>query len=56
MTLKDISIGSDWIISGIILVIFSIFLLTGHGANLIAGYNTVGKEKRISTMLKNLAE
>ena len=33
MTLKDISSGPDWVIwvVGIILAIFSIILLTGHG-------------------------
>ena len=46
MTLKDISSGPDWIIwvVGIILAIFSIVLLTGRGANLIAGYNAASKE------------
>ena len=58
MTLKDISSGPDWIILvvGIILAIFSIILLTGRGANLIAGYNTASKEKRINTMLRDLVE
>ena len=58
MTLKDISNGPDWVIwvSGIILAIFSIILLTGRGANLIAGYNTASKEKRINTMLRDLVE
>ena len=58
MTLKDISSGPDWIIwvVGIILAIFSIILLTGRGANLIAGYNTASKEKRINTMLRDLVE
>ena len=48
MTLKDISNGPDSVIwvSGIILAIFSIILLTGHGANLIAGYNTASKEEK----------
>ena len=58
MTLKDISSGPDWVIwvVGIILAIFSIILLTGRGANLIAGYNTASKEKRINTMLRDLVE
>lgn len=58
MTLKDISSGPDWIIwvVGIILAIFSIILLTGRGANLIAGYNTASKKKRINTMLRDLVE
>lgn len=48
MTLKDISSGPAWVIwvVGIILAIFSIILLTGHGANLIAGYNTASKEEK----------
>ena len=54
MTLKDISSGPDWVIwvVGIILAIFSIILLTGHGANLIAGYNTAGKEEIANTVCK----
>ena len=48
MKLKDLGSGPVWIIwvVGIILVIFSIILLTGHGANLIAGYNTASKEEK----------
>lgn len=48
MTLKDISNGPDWImwICAVILVIMSIALLTGHGAGLIAGYNTSSKEEK----------
>ena len=48
MTLKDISNSPDWVIwaAGIILAMFSIILLTGHGANLIAGYNTASKEEK----------
>lgn len=48
MTLKDISHGPEATI-WIVLVIFaalSIILLSGHGANLISGYNTAGKEKK----------
>lgn len=48
MTLKDISTGPDWII-WVVLVIFvllTVILLTGHGANLIAGYNTSSKEEK----------
>ena len=58
MTLKDINSGPDWIIwvVGIILAIFSIILLTGRGANLIAGYNTASKENTINTMLRDLVE
>ena len=57
MTLKDISNGPDWVIwvSGIILAIFSIILLTGHGANLIAGYNTASKEEKDKYDAKKLS-
>ena len=57
MTLKDISSGPDWVIwvVGIILVIFSIILLTGHGANLIAGYNTASKEEKDKYNAKKLS-
>ena len=57
MTLKDISSGPDWVIwvVGIILAIFSIILLTGHGANLIAGYNTASKEKKDKYNAKRLS-
>jgi len=48
MTIKDISNGPDWIMWVVfaILAFMSIVLLTGHGAGLIAGYNTVGKEEK----------
>lgn len=48
MTLKDISNGPDWIlwIGFVIFALISILLLTGHGAGLIAGYNTAGKEEK----------
>lgn len=48
MTLKDISNGPDWIIwiVGILFAIISIILISGHGANLIAGYNTASKEEK----------
>ena len=57
MTLKDISSGPDWVIwvVGIILAIFSIILLTGHGANLIAGYNTASKEEKDKYNAKKLS-
>ena len=57
MTLKDISSGPDWIIwvVGIILAIFSIILLTGHGANLIAGYNIASKEEKDKHNAKKLS-
>lgn len=48
MTLNDISNGPDWImwIGFAILAFMSIVLLTGHGAGLIAGYNTASKEEK----------
>lgn len=46
MTLKDISNGPDWIIWAVFILfaVMSGVLLSGHGANLIAGYNTASKE------------
>ena len=48
MTLKDISNGPAWVIWIVffILALLSLVLLTGHGANLIAGYNTASKEEK----------
>ena len=48
MTLKDISSGPDWIvwIIGILFLIISLILISGHGANLIAGYNTASWEEK----------
>ncbi len=48
MTLKDISNGPDWImwVVFVIFALMSIVLLTGRGANLIAGYNTASKEEK----------
>ena len=48
MTLKDISNGPDWIIwiVGILFAIISAVLISGHGENLIAGYNTAGREEK----------
>ena len=48
MTLKDISNGPDWMIwlVFIIFAVISILLLTGNGANLIAGYNTADEEEK----------
>ena len=46
MTLKDSSHGPDWVL-WVIIVLFaciSILLLSGHGAHLIAGYNTASRE------------
>ncbi len=48
MTVEDISTGSDWvlwIVFGLVAIV-SIIFLTGHGVNLIAGYNTASKEEK----------
>lgn len=47
-TLKDTMHGPEWITWVILipLIIASVVLLTGHGANLIAGYNTASKEEK----------
>ena len=57
MKLKDLGSGPVWIIwvVGIILAIFSIILLTGYGANLIAGYNTASKEEKDKYNAKKLS-
>ena len=48
MTMKDLSTGPDWIVwvVVVILVAISVILLSGHGENLIAGYNTAPKEEK----------
>ena len=48
MTLKDISNGPSWTswVGFAIFAIISIVFLSGHGKNLIAGYNTAGKEEQ----------
>ena len=48
MTLKDISSGPDWIVwmIGFLFFTISLILISGHGANLIAGYNTAGREEK----------
>ena len=48
MTLKDSASGPDWVIWVVfaIFLILTIVLLTGKGANLVAGYNTAGKEEK----------
>ena len=56
MTLKDISHGPSWTI-WIVFVIFavlSLILLSGHGANLIAGYNTSSKGEKAKVNEKKL--
>ena len=48
MTLKDTVNGPDWVIwiVGILFAIISIILISGHGVNLIAGYNTASREEQ----------
>ena len=48
MTLKDISNGPEWSlwVVMVLLAVFSIVLLSGHGVNLIAGYNTASEEEK----------
>ena len=48
MTLKEISSEPDWIvwIIGILFLIISLILISGHGASLIAGYNTAGRDEK----------
>ena len=56
MTLKDISHGPDvviWIVF-VIFLFLSLLLLSGRGANLIAGYNTASKEEKAKTDEKKL--
>ena len=56
MTLKDISNGPDWILWAVFIVFAatSIALLSGHGANMIAGYNTASKEEKNKYNTKKL--
>jgi len=56
MTLRDISNGPDWIPwAGVVLfAVISLILLSGHGANLIAGYNTASKEEKSKYNTKKL--
>jgi hypothetical protein len=56
MTLADYSTGSDlvgWIVL-LVLLALSLVLLSGHGAFLIAGYNTASKETRDKYNAKKL--
>lgn len=48
MTLADAINGPEWMIwvIFIILLLFTIVLISGHGSGLIAGYNTAPKEKK----------
>ena len=48
MTLRDTMNGSVWLLWVVIVLLAAsaVWLLTGHGANLIAGYNTAGEEEK----------
>ena len=48
MPLKDIINGPEWLLWIVfsVFVLLSIVLLTGHGANLITGYNTSSEEEK----------
>ena len=48
MTLKDIHKGPDWVLWAVVVIfaVIIIVLLSGHGANLIAGYNTASEEEK----------
>ena len=48
MTMMDTAHGPMWILWIVFAVfaVLSIVMLSGHGANLIAGYNTAGKEEK----------
>lgn len=57
MTLRDISNGPSWVMWMvlIIFVIITIILLSGHGANLVAGYNTTSEEEKQKYNAKKLS-
>lgn len=48
MTLRDNVNGPEWVIWVVfaVFLILSVILLSGHGANLVAGYNTASKEEK----------
>lgn len=48
--------GPDWLlwVGFIFLAIISLILLSGHGANLIAGYNTASEEEKSKYNTKKL--
>ena len=48
MTLKDISNGPEWMMWPVfaLFLVLSILFLSGHGAGLIAGYNTASEEEK----------
>lgn len=56
-TLADISNGPEWIMYAVvvILTVMTVVLLTGKGANLVAGYNTASKEEQEKYDAKKLS-
>ena len=52
MTLYGVSSYVLWAVFGL-LAIISVIFLTGHGVNLIAGYNTASKEKKKNIIQKS---
>ena len=56
-TLADIYNGPEWIMYAVvvILAVMTVVLLTGKGANLIAGYNTASKEEQEKYDAKKLS-
>ena len=58
MTLQDISNGPSWVmwIVLIIFIIMTIIFLSGHGANLVAGYNTASEEEKQKYNAKKLSQ
>ena len=48
MTLKDVHNGPDWVLwaVAVIFAVISIVLLSGHGADMIAGFNTASEEEK----------
>ncbi len=57
MTLQDISNGPNWIMWVVVAIfaIMTIILLSGYGANLIAGYNTASKKEKSKYNNKKLS-
>ena len=55
MTLKDIHKGPDWVLWAVVVLfaVISIVLLSGHGANLIAGFNTASEEEKTNMTGRN---
>ena len=56
MSLKDSSNGPDWVIWIVFafFAVISIVLLSGRGANLIAGYNTASEKEKKNYNTKKL--